>query len=471
VAVRAVPPSARVRLIRRRALALAVALAIAGAACLACSARADSEPAAASQTAREPALATALWSPRRIPGVFVTAAAAAALRRALPGIVAPYSSCVVVDGPDGTVASINGGETLAGASTQKLLVAATALALMGPTYRFATRAVTTAPLKHGVLAGDLTIVGGGDPMLTTAATPRTSQAPVTHLADLADAIVAAGVHRIDGALVADDSRYERDRVVAAWTPADNPGADIGALGALVDNGGHALDGAASTDPALDTVQALASLLAARGVELAGGATDPGRPAPAGARQIARVTSAPLADIVGELLTDSNNETAELLTREIGVRRAHDGSTEAGVRAIPAVLARLGVPIAGVDLRDGSGLAHEDRITCRALTGVLALASRPRMRALVDGLAVAGRTGTLAGRFVGSPLVGRLRAKTGHITGVVGLAGFIAPGARFAFVANGNFSTDTGESLQDGIATAIGAYLDASGPPGLVPPPA
>lgn len=403
--------------------------------------------------------------------MFVSAAAEASLRRALPGIVAPYSSCVIVDGPDGPVASINASEPLAGASTQKLLVAAAALAVLGPTYRFATRAVTTAPLHDGVLAGDLTIVGGGDPMLTTATTPRTPQAPVTHLADLADAIVAAGVHRIAGAVVADDSRYERDRAVAAWTAADDPGADIGALGALVDNGGHGPDGSASADPALDTVQALASLLDARGVEIAGGATDAARPAPADARRIARVTSAPLADIVQELLTDSNNETAELLTREIGVRRAHNGSTEAGVRAIPAVLARLGVATAGVDLRDGSGLAHENRITCRALLGVLTLATRPRLHALVDGLAVAGRTGTLASRFTGSPLVDRLRAKTGHITGVVGLAGFVAPGAHFAFVANGNFSTDTGELLQDRIATAIATYLDTSGPPGLVPPPA
>jgi len=471
VAVLAVPPSTRVQLIPRRALTLAAVLAVAGPRCLAYSTHADSEPASAPATAPKPALATAVWSPRRVPNLFVDAASAAALRRALPGIVGPYASCVTVDSPDGPVAAINERDPLAGASTQKLLVAAAALAVMGPTYRFATRAVTTAPLRNGVLAGDLTIVGGGDPMLTTATTPRSPQAPVTHLADLADAIVAAGVHRIDGALVADDSRYDRARTVAAWTAADDPGADIGALGALVDNGGHAPDGFAAADPALDTVQALASLLAARGVEIAGGAADPAASAPAGARQIARVTSAPLADIVGELLTDSNNETAELLAREIGVRRAHDGTTEAGVRAIPAVLARLGVPVAGVDLRDGSGLAHENRITCGALARVLALGARPRLHALLDGLAVADRTGTLAGRFAGTPLVGRLRAKTGHIAGVVGLAGFIAPGARFAFVANGDFSTETGELLQDRIATAISTYLDATGPPGLVPPPA
>jgi len=93
-----------------------------------------------------------------------------------------------------------------------------------------------------------------------------------------------------------------------------------------------------------------------------------------------------------------------------------------------------------------------------------------MRAIIDGLAVAGRTGTLATRLAGSPLVDRLRAKTGHISGVVGLAGLIAPNARFAFVANGDFTTETGEQLQDAVAGAIGNYLDSTGPPSLVPAP-
>src|SRR5262249_22263235 len=115
VAIRAVPPSPRVRLIPRRAIAVAVALVIAGAACLAYSARADSERKAAREIARAPVLATPVWSPRRIPGVFVTATAAEGLRHALPGIVAPYASCVIVDGPDGPVASIGADEQLAGA--------------------------------------------------------------------------------------------------------------------------------------------------------------------------------------------------------------------------------------------------------------------------------------------------------------------------------------------------------------------
>jgi D-alanyl-D-alanine carboxypeptidase/D-alanyl-D-alanine-endopeptidase (penicillin-binding protein 4) len=454
----------------RRALTVALVLAVVGVACLGFAVRADPEPAAAEPTTPLTALPTPVWSPRRTPALFQSAAAAVTLRRALPPAFAPYSGCVVVDGPDGNVARLDDEEPLAGASTQKLLVGAAALALMGPAYRFATRAVADAPVQDGTVAGDLTIVGGGDPMLTTADTPRSSQVPVTHLSDLADAIVAAGVTRIDGALVADDSRYDRSRAVPAWTAEDDPGADIGALGALVVDGGHGPDDLASPDPALDTVNALAPLLEARGVTIGGGTADPARAAPADAQEIARVTSAPLADIVGEMLTDSNNETAELLTREIGRRSTQDGTTAAGTDAVPTVLARLGVPTAGVDLSDGSGLAHENRITCRALMGVLALASRPRLHAIDDGLAVAGRTGTLATRFLGTALVDRLRAKTGHVGGVVGLAGLLSPGATFAFVANGDFTTDQGAQMQDAIANAVGAYLDAPGTPGLVPAP-
>ncbi len=481
MAVRPLPPDARARLKRRPTRAIAALVAIAGAACLATGARADPEPAAARARGPAPAIPTAVWSPRRVPGVLVTAVAAARLRRELPAVAAPFASCVLVTDATGTVGAVDPERPLAGASTQKLLVAAAALAVMGARHRFETRAVSDAPLNGGELGGDLTIVGGGDPLLTTSEAPRAAGTPGTRLADLADAIVAAGVRRIDGALVADDSRYDRERAVPDWTPGEAP--DAGALGALVVDGGRGDDGLASPAPALRTVQLLATLLSRRGVSIAGGAIDPAHAAPADAREVAHVSSSPLGDIVEEMLTDSNNETADLLTRELGLRHAGAGTTVAGTSAIPAILAASGVPVGGVTLHDGSGLAHDDRVTCRALLGVLALGSRPRFSALVDGLAIAGRSGTLAGQFAGTALAGRLRAKTGHIDGVVGLVGVVPRadaagrpggarlrGARFAFLANGDFSTETGELLQDRVATAIAGYVDAAGLSGLVPAP-
>ena len=221
--------------------------------------------------------------------------------------------------------------------------------MLGAHHHFDTRAVTTARLHNGTLAGDLTIVGGGDPMLTTSDVPSTAEVPNTPLSSLADAIVRAGIHRIDGALVADDSRYDRERAVPAWKPNYVTEGDVGALGALIVNGGRGENGIASPDPALDTVQQLATMLSARGVTIANGATDPGHAVAGAPREIARVSSPPLDEIVDQMLTVSNDETAELLTRELGVvrgARRHDRrrhSCDPGRARVPRRAGRGGGP--------------------------------------------------------------------------------------------------------------------------------
>jgi serine-type D-Ala-D-Ala carboxypeptidase/endopeptidase (penicillin-binding protein 4) len=482
VAVRPLPANARPR-VARRALAVAVVLAIAGATCIALAARADTEPAVTSASAfvSSPQLATPLWSPRRVPALFGAAVAASKLRGELTDALGPINGCVTVNGPTGSVARIQPETPFAGASTQKLLVAAAALAVLGAHHHFDTRAVSDADLHDGTLNGDLTIVGGGDPVLSTASAPSAVQAPSTRLSDLADAIVRAGVRRITGALVADDTRYDRERALPTWDPTDVSSGQIGALGALIVNGGRGEDAHASPDPALATVQELATMLEARGVTIADGASDPGHAALGSAHEIASVASPPLDQIVAQMLTISDNETAELLTRELGHVRAGESTTVAGTRAIPAALSRLGVPTAGVALVDGSGLSATGRVTCAALLGVIALGSQPRFAGLIEGLPIAAQTGTLAERFVGTSLAGRLRAKTGHITGVSGLAGLIpsavaeAPGKdhdsyRFASVANGDFSTMEGEGLEDQIAGLIGTYVDEPSAPNPIPAP-
>jgi D-alanyl-D-alanine carboxypeptidase/D-alanyl-D-alanine-endopeptidase (penicillin-binding protein 4) len=367
---------------------------------------------------------------------------------------------------------MNPDRPLAAASTQKLLVAAAALSVLGADHHFTTRAVSAGSVAGNVLTGDLVIVGGGDPVLTTTTDANSA---ATRLSDLADAIVRTGITRIDGAIVADDSRYDRERVIPDWTPGEIAEGDSGALGALVVDNGYR-GGVAATDPALDTVQQLADLLAARNVSISGGVIHPQNPAPTGAHEIAHVESPSLSTIVEELLTTSNNETAELLTRELGFEHSGTGTTATGTQAVRIALTHLGVPVAGIDLHDGSGLAPSDRVTCAALLRVVELSARPQFTAIDHGLPVAGVSGTLISRFTGTSLVGRLRAKTGHISGVVGLAGVIdaahdrdaAP--RFAFVANGSFSTEGGAQLQDEIGAAIGAYPDAPSAAALVPAP-
>jgi D-alanyl-D-alanine carboxypeptidase/D-alanyl-D-alanine-endopeptidase (penicillin-binding protein 4) len=106
-----------------------------------------------------------------------------------------------------------------------------------------------------------------------------------------------------------------------------------------------------------------------------------------------------------------------------------------------VLTRLGVDTTGSSVHDGSGLSRRNRLTPDALLGVLRLAAsagHPELRSVVTGLPVAGFTGSLQWRFDEAPSAarGRVRAKTGTLTGVTGLAGIVTDvdGNRMAFVA-------------------------------------
>jgi D-alanyl-D-alanine carboxypeptidase/D-alanyl-D-alanine-endopeptidase (penicillin-binding protein 4) len=195
-------------------------------------------------------------SARRVPTLFVDAVATSRLQAQIAAVVAPVDACVTVDVRSKPLVRINAGRPLAGASTQKLLVAAAALRVLGGDHRFTTRVVSAGTLDDGALDGDLVVVGGGDPVLTTATDPGAAATP---LSDLADEIVRAGVARIDGALVADDSRYDRERSNPEWTPSAIAEGSSGALGALIVDGGYR-DGVPASDPALDTARQLATLL-------------------------------------------------------------------------------------------------------------------------------------------------------------------------------------------------------------------
>ncbi len=124
------------------------------------------------------------------------------------------------------------------------------------------------------------------------------------------------------------------------------------------------------------------------------------------------------------------------------------------------------------MHDGSGLDPADRVPCATMLAVIELSSEAKFAAVDKGLPIAGRTGTLVGRFVGGPLAGKLRAKTGSIAGVVGLVGVIdrPDELHFAFLANGDFSAAGGADLQSRIASAIAATPDLRAPANLVPRP-
>jgi D-alanyl-D-alanine carboxypeptidase/D-alanyl-D-alanine-endopeptidase (penicillin-binding protein 4) len=383
---------------------------------------------------------------------------------ALQQVMAGRSGCLLVEDDGATIFDHDSTSSFVPASTQKLLVAAAALSRLGPDYRFETKVVATRPPQDGSL-GDAWLVGAGDPYLATPdyaaylnTKPRTVDLPTTSLAALADELVAQGVRAIPGGLHPDESRYEPQRSVPTWKPSYVTEAEVGSLGALTVNEGLASWGpsqAVAPDPAVDATAALGHLLSDRGVAVPA-------PAPTGRAPtdalvvVASVRSAPLSQIVAGMLRSSDNYVAEMLVKEIDHQYGGAGLTAGGTARVLEEDGRLGLPLDGVHLADGSGLDVGNRATCRALLGAQMLSRLAPFSVLDSGLAIAGHTGTLARRFVGTPADTRLAAKTGWINGAVAMVGRIAgpPGRRFALVVNGNFGWPTAQAIEDRIVALL-----------------
>ena len=182
-------------------------------------------------------------------------------------------------------------------------------------------------------------------------------------------------------------------------------------------------------------------------------------APSEAVTVGAVRSEPLTEVVAAMLRESDNLAAELLVREIGRRRADDGSTAAGAAAVVRELAALGLPVAGLRLGDGSGLEVTNTASCALLASALRLGEAHGLPDLRSRLAVAGRSGTLVKRLAETPLEGKLAAKTGSLKGVTGLTGFVDGRRRLAFalLANGAFSEAEGRLLQDRLVALPANY--------------
>jgi D-alanyl-D-alanine carboxypeptidase/D-alanyl-D-alanine-endopeptidase (penicillin-binding protein 4) len=434
--------------------------------------------AGSSETAT-PAAATPLWSVRRVPEPVVDAVGAQHLQAALDAAAPGGGTCFVVNSGAQTLAAHDADTPLIGASTQKLLIAASALSILGPDSTFQTKVVAPAAPVDGAV-DRVWLVGGGDPVLTTGdyasflqSQGKTKGDVTTSLEALADAVVAKGVRRIPGGVVGDDSRYDKERYLPTWKDTYRTDGEVGPLGALTVNDGYSTWSPRRKvpvdDPALNAAQRLAGLLRARGVEV--GSSETGT-APGNAVEITQVTSPALTAIVSSMLSSSDNLTAELLTKEVGFHTAKAGTTAAGVAATTAKLKELGVPIADGALKDGSGLDRGNRVTCDNLVATLTLADRPGLTTLYDGLPVAGQNGTLFDQFVGTALAGDFRGKTGSLDGVSGLTGVLDLGRRirFAFLDNGDFTETQGGVIRVNIGGIIGRFPDAPPVDVLVPAP-
>jgi D-alanyl-D-alanine carboxypeptidase/D-alanyl-D-alanine-endopeptidase (penicillin-binding protein 4) len=378
----------------------------------------DDRPAASrretERAERAAMLSTSLFDYRRIPdGVAVTASTnrlAAQIDTVLPFLNAQSCAAVSVDGIP--VGAVNETLSVIPASTVKLMIAAVALEVLGPDYTYETT-VRIPPVVDGVIDGDIYLVGGGDPVLTSDDYPIENDTlpafATTSLDVLADALVNAGVERINGTVIGDGTRYDDEFVIDSWGDgvAFN---DAGPYDALLVNDARVRGRrGVQDDPNVGAAREFVRLLENRGIRVTNGWGS--GEASTLTTVVGTVESQPLGEVVREMLTTSDNNTAELLLKELGYVDTGEGTRFTGLVLVDRVLREWGVPLDGVRLLDGSGLTPTTLMTCQALLEVL---QRSRGTALPTSLPIAGETGTLRDEFVDSNMTGRMFAKTGTL---------------------------------------------------------
>ena len=366
--------------------------------------------------------------PVAAPGDASAAADPAKVRRALAGLLrdkklGPRVAVAVDQLSDGSPVFRSGPSVVTPASTMKLLTSAAALASLGQGHTFSTTVVA------GATPGQVVLVGGGDPLLARTPSGDDTYPARADLLTLAKKTARSldGLGRTRVSLGYDASLFTGPAVSPQWPASYLPDDVVSPISALWVDEGRERPGTVdrSADPALSAAQVFAQALAKQGVQVVG------RPRPAAADTepdvLAEVESAPLEQVVQWVLEMSDNEGAEVLFRHVALATDRPGSFTGGSAAVRDVLADLGIDTTGQRILDGSGLSRDDRVAAETLLAVVGAAAdedHPELRPVAVDLPVAGFTGSLTYRFAtgDDAGLGRVRAKTGTLTGVHGLAG-------------------------------------------------
>lgn len=317
------------------------------------------------------------------------------------------------------------------ASSMKLATTTALLALRGPDYRITTRVVA------GAKPGEVVIVGAGDPTLGATANPTYPESG--RLDVLADQVKRALGRVKPTKVIYDVSIFSGSSIGPDWLLSDVNGRYIDRIYALAADGGRtdpAKIGASKRYPnsaiaAADTFAKYLGLPATavslgRAPAAPSSTASPTRPGAV----LGSVQSAPIVRIIETMLATSDNVLAEFMARQVAIASGKPASFAGASEAVTDELRKLGMPLAGVHIVDGSGLSTDNRLTPALLTSILSYDAQPAhtsVHALFTGMPVAGYSGTLKGRFRSTATIaadGLIRAKTGSLTGVSALAGVV-----------------------------------------------
>lgn len=421
-----------------------------------------------------------------------------------------------------TVFERNSSKLFNPASNVKLVTTAAALAYLGPSYRFKTIAYRDRAMQGGVVQGNLYIKGFGDPTLTDEQLfGFVNEIALGGISEIRGDLVVDDSFFDD---VYEGPGWEQELSDRSYAPSMGafainfgtftvrvlPGDSVGAdarvklwpdvpsievtstavtqgagsrsriwVGTSRGDGGKVLvnvrggvsagetQGATfyrrAYHPTLYAGEHLKNMLEMRGVKIKGkvrrGALNrSGVP-------VATHFSRPLAEVVSVLNKFSNNFIAEQILKTLGAElRGEPGSWQKGADVLAQFLHEVGVPPGSFVLGNGSGLNDINRLTPEQITRMLdAMFARFEVAPeFIASLAVAGASGTINSRFANSPAVARLRAKTGSLTGVSALSGYVVSkdGEIFAFSVMMNGYTGRTRSMwkvQDRIGNTLAEF--------------
>ncbi len=403
-------------------------------------------------------------------GLFATPAAAAqpsaqaALGSALGhemGLAGQRSGAFVYDiTAETTLYSVRAAEPHPPASIEKLYTSTAALMRLGPSARLHTTVLGSGRLGvNGVWEGNLYLRGGGDPTFGSSAFvgARYGGQGASVFTLVQQLVRSDGIRSVTGRVLGDESWLDSLRGEPSSGYAFDPWLE-GRLSALAFDRGETGPFKGPHAPAAYAARQLLKGLRRAGVKVPRGSGPAPSTTPAGARQLAVVSSPPLSTLLGLMLPPSDNFFAETLVKDLGAYFGGAGSTAAGAAVVRESVESLGLR---PQIVDGSGLSREDRTSPEAVVSLLR-----RLDGTGDGailrrdLAVAGRSGTLSERMRHSWAEGRCQGKTGTLEGVSNLAGYCSAIdghlIAFAFFDDG-IETYVAHSIQDAMTEAIARY--------------
>jgi len=408
------------------------------------------------------------------------------------------------------------------ASNTKILTAVAAMHVLGPDYRFTTDVVRRGRVTDGVLHGSLYLVGHGDPTSrqsdykSLAAKVRAAGITTITGKIVADGSFFDSQRYNPGWFSSYASQYYAAQT-AALTVAPNGDYDTGTVIVKVKGGArghkptlsttpgaakkyvHLVNRASTTGstsvslsrrlggnaitvrghvrsgstwsglvtvdkPELYAARVFRTELTRQHITIEGGTRLGTTPATKRTR-VARDRSMTLSALLVPFLKLSNNLHAEALTKTMGALGGRPGNWPDGLARTTAYARQLGAPKKGVRLTDGSGVTRKNRITPLALTTVLVkVRDEPWWPAFDAALPVAGVNshwvgGTLRHRMNGTRAADNAHAKTGSLTGVTALSGYVTgrDGRRYAFSMLSNYAGATPRPVENELVVALAGW--------------